>query len=94
MAQKFKIKRVTGFVYILISCFLLYAVFSSVKSVMKNKQNLNQLQQQAAKLKAERDELQTEIEKLNDEDYVTRYARENYVFTREGERVAIIPGDE
>ena len=32
-----------------------------------------------------------EIELLNDDDYVARYARENYVFTREGEQVSIIP---
>ena len=31
------------------------------------------------------------MELLNDDDYVTRYARENYVFTREGEQVAILP---
>lgn len=38
--------------------------------------------------------LENEISLLNDDDYVARYARENYVFTREGEQVAIIPGVE
>ncbi|WRK53438.1 hypothetical protein SD457_26010 [Coprobacillaceae bacterium CR2/5/TPMF4] len=31
---------------------------------------------------------------MNDEDYVARYARENYIFSRDGEQVSIIPGVE
>ena len=42
----------------------------------------------------EKKALENEISLLNDDDYVARYARENYVFTREGEQVAIIPGVE
>ena len=93
MARKFKIRRVTGFLYMIAGCFLLYAVFSGILSVLDSKQELARLEQQAAEVEKERDQLKTEIEKLNDEDYVTRYAREHYVFTREGERVAIIPQD-
>ena len=44
--------------------------------------------------KEEKKALENEISLLNDDDYVARYARENYVFTREGEQVAIIPGVE
>ena len=36
-------------------------------------------------------ELENEVDLLNDDDYVTRYARENYVFTRDGEQVVILP---
>ena len=39
----------------------------------------------------EKKELENEVELLNDDDYVTRYARENYVFTRDGEQVVILP---
>ena len=91
MARKFKFRRLTGFIYMIISCFLLYAVVSGVLSVLDSKQELAKLEEQAEALKEERDYLQEEIEKLNDDDYVTRYAREHYVFTREGEKVAIIP---
>ena len=35
--------------------------------------------------------LENEVELLNDDDYVTRYARENYVFTKDGEQVVILP---
>ena len=36
-------------------------------------------------------DLQNEVSLLNDDDYVTRYARENYVFTKDGEQVVILP---
>ena len=39
----------------------------------------------------EKNELSTEVELLNDEDYVVIYAREHYIFTKEGEIVATLP---
>ena len=42
-------------------------------------------------VKKEKKDLQNEVSLLNDDDYVTRYARENYVFTRDGEQVVILP---
>ena len=35
--------------------------------------------------------LLSQVSLLNDDDYVTRYARENYVFTKDGEQVVILP---
>ena len=42
-------------------------------------------------VKKEKKDLQNEVSLLNDDDYVTRYARENYVFTKDGEQVVILP---
>lgn len=39
------------------------------------------------KLKGDSKELKTEITKLQDKDYVARYARENYLYTKDGEYV-------
>jgi Septum formation initiator. len=55
------------------------------------KRDIVELENQKAILIDEKEQLENEIDLLNDEDYVTRYARENYVFTREGEQVSIIP---
>lgn len=49
------------------------------------------LENEVAAVKKEKKELENEVELLNDDDYVTRYARENYVFTRDGEQVVILP---
>ena len=52
------------------------------------------LEKQKKAVEKEKAELQNEVELLNDEDYVARYARENYIFSRDGEQVSIIPGVE
>ena len=52
------------------------------------------LEKEKKAVEKEKKALENEISLLNDDDYVARYARENYVFTREGEQVAIIPGVE
>jgi len=59
--------------------------------VYLQKRDIVELENQKAILLEEKGQLENEIDLLNDEDYVTRYARENYVFTREGEQVSIIP---
>ena len=42
-------------------------------------------------LKEEEDELQLEADKLQDPDYIARYAREKYLYSKEGEFVIKIP---
>ncbi|MFV0393852.1 MAG: FtsB family cell division protein [Coprobacillaceae bacterium] len=83
-----------GFGYIVAGIFLIYTLFSSAMSVFQQKEDIVDLEKEKETLLTEKEDLENEVELLNDEDYVTRYAREKYVFTREGERVAIIPGEE
>ena len=63
--------------YLFIGCFLIYILLSQAMSVFSRT--------------AEIEDLQNEVSLLNDDDYVTRYARENYVFTKDGEQVVILP---
>jgi len=35
--------------------------------------------------------LKKEVSLLNDDDYVVRYAREHYIFSKDGEEVATLP---
>lgn len=83
-----------GFIYIFIGCALMYTLFANVATIFEQKDEVAVLTEQRNKIVAERDALENEVELLNNDDYVTRYARENYVFTRDGEQVAIIPGVE
>ena len=62
--------------YLFIGCFLIYILLSQAMSVFS---------------RIEKKDLQNEVSLLNDDDYVTRYARENYVFTKDGEQVVILP---
>lgn len=67
-----------------------YATFTLVVTVGElynlNKQE-KELKQNLTKLKGNAEDLKTEINKLQDEDYVARYARENYLYTKDGEYV-------
>lgn len=45
-------------------------------------------------LKDEEEALNSDIKKLNDPDYVARYAREKYLYSKNGELIIRIPDDE
>lgn len=84
-------RALLGFVYFGVGVFLVYSLFSNAMLVFLQKSDIVGLENQKEILLEEKEQLENEIELLNDEDYVTRYARENYVFTRDGEQVSIIP---
>ena len=60
-------------------------------SVGSRTAEIDKLEKEVAIVKKEKKDLQNEVSLLNDDDYVTRYARENYVFTKDGEQVVILP---
>lgn len=67
-----------------------YAAFTLVMTVSElyslNKEE-KELKENLTELKGDAEDLKTEINKLQDEDYVARYARENYLYTKDGEYV-------
>lgn len=69
---------------IILSAFSLniYDVFSKV--IIKNNEALS-LKREIKRLADEEQYLKVEVEKLNDPDYVARYARERYLYSRNGE---------
>ena len=70
---------------------LLCTLFTSALNAYQKKGELGQLEKQKNTLNEEKTSLEQEIQLLHDTDYATRYAREHYVFTGDGERVTIIP---
>lgn len=76
----------------IIGCGLLLTLFNSMATVYQHQDEIVTLKKQKATIVKEKKALENEIDLLNDEEYVTRYARENYIFTRDGEQVSIIPG--
>lgn len=68
------------------------SVMISYVDYLEDKKEYEQIVLKRDALLEEKAHLENEIEMLNDDDYVTRYARENYVFTREGEEVIVLPG--
>lgn len=95
MANKRKVfKLIKGFSFMIIGCALIIVLFSSAMNVLQRQDEIAVLEKQKKAVEKEKAELQNEVELLNDEDYVARYARENYIFSRDGEQVSIIPGVE
>ena len=45
-------------------------------------------------LKEKEEELKVDVERLEDPDYVARYAREKYMYSKEGEIILRLPEDE
>ena len=52
------------------------------------------LQLKMLSLREKEEELKVDVEKLEDPDYVARYAREKYMYSKEGEIILRIPEDE
>ena len=92
MAKRKIFKTVKGFLYMIVGCGLLLTLFNSMIMVYQHQDEVVALKKQKAAVVKEKKALENEIDLLNDEDYVARYARGNYVFTRDGEQVSIIPG--
>lgn len=88
--ERFK-KTYRGIAYMLLGCALMYVLFNNAMSVLSRQEEITKLEAQMRQVEKEKAELENEVELLGNDDYVTRYARENYVFTRDGEQVAILP---
>ena len=76
----------------IIGCGLMLTLFNNAITVFQKQDSIAVLEKQKNAIEKEKASLENEINLLNDDDYVARYARENYIFTREGEQVSIIPG--
>jgi cell division protein DivIC len=51
-------------------------------------------EQQLSNLKEEEEKLKVDVEKMQDDDYVARYAREKYLYSKDGEFIIQIPDDD
>lgn len=74
-----------------LSCFLLgylaYTATTSVYKIIVLSNKKQQLETNLVQLKKEEEDLNIEITKLKDPDYLARYARENYLYSKNGEYI-------
>ncbi len=90
-AKKNKKKDQKSMVGILLLAVLLFlivlisTVFSDWSQIQKNKEETKQLSNYYEQLLEEGASLNNEVLKLQDPEYVARYAREKYMFTKDGE---------
>lgn len=68
-----------------------YNLWTMISQVMEKNNEAATLREQMSHLEDEEDYLKVEVEKLNDPDYVARYARERYLYSKDGEFTIRIP---
>lgn len=84
-------KKFIGFIYIGVSAILVYTLVINGLRVYQQRQELTKLQAQKTQLEEEKKKLAQLVELLEDDDYVARYARDNYIFSKDGEEVVKLP---
>lgn len=84
-------KKFMSVIYLGLSAILIYMLTLNGQRVYKQVQDTKALQKHKDELVAEKKKLAKEVKLLNDDDYVTRYARDNYIFSKDGEEVVKLP---
>lgn len=92
MAKKKKrMGNIYGIVFLIISVFLIYTLTAKVQHIKTEEATYQKLVVQKNEFKKEKAKLAKEVDSLNDSDYVVRYARSHYIFSKNGEEVIILP---
>ncbi len=74
------------------SAYFLYETMREIYSMISLKQEIKVSEDVLRVLKEETDQLSSEKQKLEDPKYVKRYARNQYLLTKEGEKIFYLPG--
>ena len=100
MAKKKKVKkkakRIMTFglfsvLLIIVVIFTLLSVFVEIINTYEEKQDL---ENKLVALEKKEKQLETDVKKLEDPEYLARYAREKYFYSKDGELIIRIPEDE
>ena len=76
-----------GSLSIIAIVYLLISLATYIIDIYNLKKEEKSLKQELVNLQADEKELNTQIEMLKDVDYLARYARENYLYSKDGEIV-------
>lgn len=94
MAKKRKITKASkrrlsafGTISVIIIILFFVTLIQSVISIYNLNQKNQKLERELKNLQGSAKNLNVEIDKLQDKDYLARYARENYLYTKNGEYV-------
>ena len=79
------------FLFVPLLVLFLSNMISYVSIIYSNIKEKKELDDKYNEILEEEDLLRSEISKLQDEEYVARYAREKYLYSRDGEIIIRIP---
>ncbi len=81
-------------VFLALLVFLVFSMFKVWLQIVDNKNSIVSLNEKYEKLLEEEKQLKSDVNKLQDPDYVARYAREKYLYTKDGELIIRMPESE
>ncbi len=91
-------KKVFRFVFfgVLSLCFVIYffsIVFDMTMEISGKYKEKNDLNDELNRLKEKEEELSTDVQKLQDPEYVARYLREKYLYSKSDEFIIKLPNE-
>lgn len=87
-ASKSKIKIfISLIIFGSITAALGYDCLSNISKIQDMKEEKKQLEDQLVSLQEEKETLETDILKLEDPDYIAKYVREKYFYSKDGELI-------
>lgn len=87
--RKKRLKRILlfGTIFVLIDCAIVYTYASTWGQIYAKKKESSELTQQLETLKEDKKDLKTTVEKLNDPEYMAKYAREKRLYSGKNEYI-------
>lgn len=84
---------VFGTISVVVIFYFLFLLGYYIYQIYELKKEEKELSSNYTELKANEKELRNEIEKLQDSDYIARYARETYSYSKDGEYILKIKNE-
>ena len=82
-------------IFVPISLIVLGAIFMTIGSywvkILNKYQEKKDLETEIVALKEKEEQLKVDVERLEDPDYVARFAREKYMYSKDGEIILRLP---
>ena len=94
MKKNAKRMLIFGFFSLVIILFVSISVLKIVHQIVDKYQEAHILEEKMADLDEKEADLNNEIKKLQDSDYLARYAREKYFYSKDGELIIRIPSND
>ena len=91
--MKKTVKRILvfGFFSLAIISFIGITVVKTINQIVDKYKEADVLEKKMASLDEQEEDLNNEINRLQDKDYLARYAREKYFYSKNGELIIRIP---
>lgn len=92
--KKYRLRMVIYlFIFIGILSILSLSCYNYWQQILKNKQIKNELEEKYSKLISNEENLENEVIKLQDPEYAAKYAREKFLYSKDGELIIKLPDE-